>query len=55
MQQTSAPIIDFAIHISDAEIEDLKRRLAVTRWPDQIPGTDWRYGAKTDYIRSLCD
>ncbi|MCP4827893.1 MAG: epoxide hydrolase 1, partial [Proteobacteria bacterium] len=26
-----------------------------TRWPDQIPGTDWRYGAKTDYIRSLCD
>ena len=51
----SEQITEFTIDIPDADIEDLKRRLALTRWPDQIPGTGWRYGANTDYIRTLCD
>jgi len=51
----SNDIVPFKISISDASISDLKMRLAQTRWPDQIPGTDWRYGAKTSYIQSLCD
>ena len=45
----------FTINISDDDIDDLKRRLAQTRWPDQIPGTDWKYGANMAYMRSLCD
>ena len=55
MQALNEQIAEFTIDIPDADIEDLKRRLDLTRWPDQIPGTDWRYGAKTEYIRSLCD
>ena len=45
----------FKVHVSDADIADLKQRLHLTRWPDQIPNTEWRYGAKTDYIQKLCD
>lgn len=48
-------ITDFTINVSDDDIADLKRRLSQTRWPDQIPGTQWRYGAKTEYIQSLCE
>ena len=33
----------FQIQIDDAEIEDLRRRLEATRWPDQV-GDDWIYG-----------
>lgn len=49
------PITPYTINISDDDIADLKRRLSQTRWPDQIPGTDWRYGANTQYIQSLCE
>ena len=45
----------FAINIPDDDIDDLKRRLGQTRWPDQIPGTGWKYGVNTDYMRQLCD
>ena len=51
----SDDIRPFEIAVSDSEIEDLKQRLRLTRWPDQIPGTDWRYGAQTEYIQSVCD
>jgi pimeloyl-ACP methyl ester carboxylesterase len=45
----------FAISIPDAVLEDLKQRLAHTRWPDQLPGTGWDYGADTTYLRELAD
>lgn len=48
-------ITDFTINVSNDDIADLKRRLSQTRWPDQIPDTQWRYGAKTEYIQSLCE
>lgn len=51
----SEVITPFTIEIPDRDIVDLKQRLQQTRWPDQIPGTEWRYGAKTAYIRSLCE
>lgn len=51
----SDAITPFTIDVPEGDIEDLKQRLAQTRWPDQIPGTQWRYGAKTDYIRQLCE
>ena len=31
----------FKISVSDAQVADLRRRLADTRWPDQLPGTGW--------------
>jgi len=45
----------FTVAIPEADLVDLHERLARTRWPDQIPGTDWRYGAKTQFVKSLCD
>ncbi len=45
----------FAISVPDAVLDDLRDRLARTRWPDAIPGTGWEYGADVDYVRELCE
>ena len=34
----------FHIRVDDAVLEDLRLRLAQTRFPDQIEGTGWEYG-----------
>ena len=43
----------FSIHVPDAVLIDLHDRLTHTRWPDQLPGTGWDYGADTAYLRQL--
>src|SRR5688572_10012641 len=45
----------FEIRIPDAVLSDLRERLGRTRWPDQVPGTGWDYGADTAYLRELAD
>ena len=45
----------FEIHVDDAVLEDLQRRLARTRFPDQIEGTGWEYGVPTGYVRELVE
>ena len=45
----------FSIHIDAAELDDLKRRLASTRLPDQIEGTGWEYGIPTSYVGELVE
>jgi pimeloyl-ACP methyl ester carboxylesterase len=45
----------FTIAISDEAIEDLKRRLEATRFPDDFANDDWRYGTPTAYLKSLVD
>ena len=49
------PPTPFRIAVDQAVIDDLKRRLAGTRWPDALPGTGWEYGADIDYIKEFCD
>ncbi len=51
----SGPIETFRIHVDDAVLDDLRRRLACTRLPDQIAGTGWDYGIPVDYLRELVD
>ncbi len=34
---------------------DLRHRLAETKWPDQLPGTTWEYGADIKKVRELAD
>ena len=34
----------FMLHIPDADIADLRDRLARTRFPDSAPGEAWAYG-----------
>ncbi|MGA7302366.1 MAG: epoxide hydrolase family protein, partial [Candidatus Sulfotelmatobacter sp.] len=60
--QTQAPtkpepatIRPFKIHVPDSVLTDLRRRLAETRWPDQLPGTSWEYGADIKKVRELAD
>lgn len=51
----SEAIERFRIHVDEAVLEDLRRRLAQARLPDQIEGTGWEYGIPTDYLRELVD
>ena len=45
----------FSIDVPQAVLDDLKRRLEATRWPEPIPGVSWEYGAEVAYVRELCD
>jgi epoxide hydrolase len=43
----------FHIDIPQADVDDLRARLARTRWPDQLAGVGWDYGIPLDYVRDL--
>ncbi|HEV2254164.1 MAG TPA: epoxide hydrolase [Streptosporangiaceae bacterium] len=43
----------FRIDIPAAELDDLRDRLARTRWPDQLPDVGWDYGIALDDVREL--
>ena len=45
----------FSVHIEDELLEDLRNRLAATRWPNELPGTGWDYGSNLDYMKELVD
>ena len=45
----------FALHIADADIADLRARLARVRWPDEAPDSAWRYGTSLAFMRELVD
>lgn len=44
----------FQCHVPDDVLEDLKRRLRSARFPDQLEGAGWDYGAEREFVRSLC-
>jgi pimeloyl-ACP methyl ester carboxylesterase len=50
-----AAIKAFKAHIPDSVLADLRRRLAETKWPDQLPGTTWEYGADSGKVRELAN
>lgn len=50
---TGLDVMPFKIAIPEAEINDLKDRLARTRWPDTIPGSDWTYGIDLAWTREI--
>ena len=45
----------FTWNVPDAEIDELRARLARTRFPDQTPGAAWAYGADLAYMRTLVE
>ena len=45
----------FSLHVPDEVLDDLRERLARTRWPDEIAGSDWRFGSNLDYVRRLVE
>lgn len=44
----------FTVAVDQSDIEDLRRRLGNTRWPDQLPGAGWQYGTNREYLERLC-
>jgi len=45
----------FRAHVAHRVLIDLRRRLGQTKWPDQLPGTTWEYGAYIAKVRELAD
>ena len=43
----------FRIEVPDSVLEDLRARLSRVRWPDEIPGSGWRYGTDLAYMKDL--
>jgi epoxide hydrolase len=51
----AAAIRPFRIDVPQAEVDDLRHRLARTRWPDQLPGVGWDYGIALEVVQELAD
>jgi pimeloyl-ACP methyl ester carboxylesterase len=51
----SEPINAFRIQIAESVLDDLRERLAHTRWPDQLHGQEWVYGTDLGTLRELCE
>jgi pimeloyl-ACP methyl ester carboxylesterase len=45
----------FTIAASDADLDDLKRRLRATRWPNPEPVDDWSQGIPLAYVQEVCE
>jgi microsomal epoxide hydrolase len=48
-------IQQFEVHVPDTLLHDLEERLALTRWPDEIPDSGWTYGTNLGYLKELID
>lgn len=45
----------FTIAVPQADLDDLRERLARARWTDELPGVGWDYGVPLSYVRRLAD
>jgi microsomal epoxide hydrolase len=45
----------FSYHVPAEAIDDLRQRLALTRFPDQAPGELWAYGTPVSYLKELVE
>jgi len=49
------PVRPFTVSIPQSEIDDVKQRLARTRWPDPETVGDWSQGVRVENAKSLVD
>jgi pimeloyl-ACP methyl ester carboxylesterase len=45
----------FTLQIADAALLDLKQRLSLARWPDEVEGSAWEYGAPLAVVKRVVD
>ncbi len=45
----------FKINIPQATLDDLRERLAHTRWPDEVEEAGWDYGTSLGYMKELAN
>jgi pimeloyl-ACP methyl ester carboxylesterase len=50
----SNQIVPFKISATDEQLEDLKRRLRATRWPERECVDDWSQGLPLSYAQEVC-
>jgi pimeloyl-ACP methyl ester carboxylesterase len=50
----SDAVTPFRIAASDAQLDDLRRRLRATRWPEREAVDDWSQGAPLAYVQEVC-
>jgi pimeloyl-ACP methyl ester carboxylesterase len=50
---SDADIRPFRIDVPQADLDDLRDRLARSRWPDELPGVGWTRGVPLGYLREL--
>ena len=44
----------FQIHVAQQQLDNLRQRLALVRYPDEVAANaDWRYGTNLSYLREL--
>ncbi|MDP9209156.1 MAG: epoxide hydrolase N-terminal domain-containing protein, partial [Actinomycetota bacterium] len=48
-----AEIRPFRVEVSDEALDDLRSRLAGTRWPGEVPGAGWSRGVPLGYLKEL--
>jgi len=46
-------VVPFAVNVSSTILDDLRDRLARTRWPDQVDEAGWDYGVELSYLKEL--
>src|SRR5438093_2214326 len=51
---TPEQLTEFRVEIPEAELRDLRERLAHTRWPEQETVEDWSQGVPRAYLMDLC-
>jgi pimeloyl-ACP methyl ester carboxylesterase len=51
----SEDIRPFRVEVPQAELDDLRTRLAGTRWPVALPGAEWSRGVPVAYLRELVE
>jgi epoxide hydrolase len=47
-------LTSYRIEVPDADLRDLRDRLARTRWPEAATVTDWSQGVPLSYVQDLC-
>lgn len=48
-------VTSYHVQVADETLRDLRERLEHTRWPDEIQGARWEYGANLAYMKSLAE
>ena len=52
---TNTQITPYTIHIDQAALDDLQRRLAATRFPAPAPDDSWDYGTPVSYLKRMVE
>jgi hypothetical protein len=54
-QARKALVEPFQLQVPQSELDDLKSRLARTRWPDELPESGSDYGATLGFVQEMAE